>query len=430
MPNLNEMLQDRAKAIHECRALNDRVQKELRDFTAEERAQYDRMWADASALKDKITREEQLMAEERQLIVEAAADPENRQDPKAQDPASKQRKMEAAFDLALMGQPASYLRMNPLGFKSDSDLVARFMQGLSDVERRALQADAFAGGGSLVPPIQFVQDIIKAKDNLVFVRNLATKHSLPNAASIGAPSLDADPADPAWTAEIGSVSEDSTMATGRRDMIPHQLTKVLKVSRKLLRQVPSVAALVAGRLAYKSAVTEENVFLNGTGAGQPLGLFTASDNGIGTARDVSTGNETTEITFDGLKNAKYGLKAQYRNSPSNCWIFHRDGIKNLSLIKDSMGRYVWQEAVTLGEPDRLLAHPVYESEYAPNTFTTGLYVGLFGDLSFYWIVDSLAMELQVVDQLYAATSQMGYITRQELDGAPVLAEAFVRVKLA
>jgi HK97 family phage major capsid protein len=70
------------------------------------------------------------------------------------------------------------------------------------------------------------------------------------------------------------------------------------------------------------------------------------------------------------------------------------------------------------------------SEWAPNTFTTGQCVGLLGDFSHYWIADALSMQIQRLNELYAETNQVGFIGRLETDGAPVLEEAFVRVKLA
>jgi HK97 family phage major capsid protein len=82
-----------------------------------------------------------------------------------------------------------------------------------------------------------------------------------------------------------------------------------------------------------------------------------------------------------------------------------------------------------GTPDRILEVPYVMSEYAPSTFTTGLYVGIIGDFSFYWIADSLKLEIQRLDELYAVTNQVGFIGRSETDGLPVLAEAFARVKL-
>ena len=55
---------------------------------------------------------------------------------------------------------------------------------------------------------------------------------------------------------------------------------------------------------------------------------------------------------------------------------------------------------------------------------------MIGDWSFYWIADALNMAIQRLDELYAETNQTGYIARRELDAMPVLAEAFIRVKLA
>jgi len=251
---------------------------------------------------------------------------------------------------------------------------------------------------------------------------------VPNAESLGAPSLDTDPADPTWTSELAIGSEDSSMEFGFRELNPHPLAKYIKISRKLWRKVPSVESLVQQRLGYKFGVTAENAYLNGSGANQPLGVFTASDLGIPTSRDVSEGNLDDEIQFDGLIEAKYTLKSQYW--PRARWIFHRDGQKQIAKLKDGNGQYIWRESVRVGEPDRVLGLPTHMSEYAPNTFTTGLYVGILGDFSFYWIADALAMEFQRLVELYAATNQIGIIGRLESDGMPVLSEAFVRVKLA
>lgn len=167
--------------------------------------------------------------------------------------------------------------------------------------------------------------------------------------------------------------------------------------------------------------------MTGSGANQPLGVFTASADGISTGRDVSTDNTSTAFTADGLKNAKYTLKAGYW--PRARWLFHRDAVKMLSKLKDSTNNYIWQNSVQMGQPDMLEGIPVFTSEYAPNTFTTGLYVGILGDFSYYHIVDALDFGIQRLVELYAASNQTGFIGRLESDGMPVLEEAFVRVKL-
>ena len=70
--------------------------------------------------------------------------------------------------------------------------------------------------------------------------------------------------------------------------------------------------------------------------------------------------------------------------------------------------------------------PILESEYAPNTYTAGLYAAVVGDFSYYWIVDALDMAIQRLVELYALTNQVGFIGRRELDAAPVLAWSFLR----
>lgn len=78
----------------------------------------------------------------------------------------------------------------------------------------------------------------------------------------------------------------------------------------------------------------------------------------------------------------------------------------------------------------ILDMPFLVSEFAPNTFTTGLFVGILGDFSRCWIADSLSMQVQRLTELYAATNQTGFIGRLETDGMPVLEEVFARVTLA
>jgi HK97 family phage major capsid protein len=218
------------------------------------------------------------------------------------------------------------------------------------------------------------------------------------------------------------------MAFGKRNLHPHPLAKRIKVSRKLIRAVPNSEQLVRDRLAYKFGITFEKNCLTGTGAQQPLGVFTASNDGISTGRDVSTGNTTTEIRFDGLIEAKYTLKPAYW--PNARWLFHRDGVKQIAKLKDGEGQYLWRESVRVGEPDRILGLPAFMSEYAPNTFSASQYVGIIGDFRNYWIADALTLEFQLLNELYAETNQVGLIGRLESDGMPVLEEAFVRVKLA
>ena len=419
MRNIDELKQKRSILVDQARTLLDVAEKEKRDLSAEENQQYDAMWADIEKMGGEIKKIEDHQARKARLISldEEGKASQGRIVPGA-DPGDSSKKTEEKVNL----------RASEEYHEAFQQCLRHGVRSLSPDQYRALQADSDAAGGFVVVSQQFATSLIKAVDDMVFIRQRATVIQLDKAESLGVPSLDSDPDDADWTAEIKTGSEDTGMDFGKRELRPHPSAKRIKISNKLIRIASvDVGSLVNSRLAYKFGITHEKGFLTGTGSNQPLGVFTASDYGISTSRDVSTGNTSTEIKADGLIEAKYTQKAQYRSRSE--WMFHRDAIKRIRKLKDSNGDYLWKAGLS-DNPDTILEIPFLESEYAPSTFTTGLYVGILGDFSFYWIADAMDMQVQVLDQLYAEANQVGFIARWESDGMPVLEEAFVRVKLA
>jgi HK97 family phage major capsid protein len=313
-------------------------------------------------------------------------------------------------------------------------------RALDDGERRALAADMGSTGGYggyLMTPQKIAEAVTATLDNLVAIRQLATVNQVDGAHSLGVPTVDTDIDDADWTSELGTGNEDSALKFGKRELYPWPLAKRVKSSAKLLHRAKNAVSLVVSRLAYKIGLAEEKAYLTGDGDKKPLGVFTASSYGISTGRDVSTGNAATSIGVDGLLNAYYSLKSQYLSSPSLRWIFSRAAVKQIRKLRadavsaaDAAGGYLLQPALQAGQPDLVLGVPVVLSEYAPATFTTGLYVGIIGDFAQYWICDAGGVQIQRLNELYAEAGQVGFIGRLETDGCPALEEAFARVKLA
>lgn len=401
-----EMKQKRAALVKEARKLLDTAEKEKRELTGEETAKYEEMMKEVDSWGTKIEREENLRKMEEALKVpEPTVVPPQPTEPEA--------------------------RTNPRATEEYRKSFEKFLKSginaLAEKEVRAMQADDPEGGGYLVAPQLFVSEMLKAVDNTVFVRGLARKFSLAKAASLGVPKLDTDFSDADWVSELATGDED-TLDYGKRELRPHALSKLVKVSNTLIRlSTESIEAMIRERLSYRFSVTLENAYLNGDGLQKPLGVFTADADGINTDRDVSTGNTDSSIKADGLIEAKYTLKTPYLRNAR--WVFHRDAVKQIRKLKDGAGQYLWQPGITADMLDEILGIPIIVSEYAPSTFTTGKYVGILGDFSYYWIADALDMQVQRLVELYAATNQVGYIARFETDGMPVLSEAFVRVTL-
>lgn len=418
--NLAEKKAERAKLVAQMRAINDAAEKEKRSFTAEETESYNKLEADVDKRGEEIKAEEDRLARAAKL---KALEGEGRTDPNP-GPAAKP-------------EPAAKpdKRTEPRATEEYRDIFRAYLEGGFMAAKQAaaqradtLQVGLFTKGGALVGPEQFVAELIKGVDNAVFVRQHATKYQIASAVSLGAPSLDTDIADADWTAELLTGSQGD-ITVGKRELRPHPLAKRVKISKSLSRvsAIP-VDALVRERLTYKFGVTQEQAFLTGSGAQQPLGIFTASADGVPTSQDVSTDNTATELTADGLIEAKHAMKAAHWRTAR--WLFGRVGLKKIRKLKDSNSQYLWQPGLAGGLVDSILDLPYDISEYCPSTFTTGLYVGALCNWPFYWVVDALDMTVQYLDQLYAETNQDGYIGRAEVDGAPVLAEAFIRVTLA
>lgn len=411
---LDTLAQKRKGLIDSARAIMDAAKAQGRDaLNAEEAQTFDRMYADAEAISNQLKRQKAL--DELSGINVDADLSEHRAPATLTDADEKKSKdlEKRAFE--------RFLRRGPQGLSREQAAI---------LDKRALQADVSTAGGYVVPPAEFLTDWWKDIDDQLWMRKLASVHQITTSDSMGAPSIDAYPEDSDWTAELTSVDADTAMKFGRRDLKPHLATKRILVSEKLLRVSPGIEGKVRERLAYKAAITMEKAYISGNGSNRPLGVFTASALGISTGRDVSTDNTTTAVTFDGLLNAKYAMKEGYRRSKNCAWLAHRDFYKMVSKLKDGEGQYLWQPAKTADESDMLLGCAAHESEYAPNTFTTGLYVAVCGDWSYYHICDNLNFTVQRLVELYSETNQVGFISRFESDGMPAIENAFVRVKLA
>lgn len=400
---LTELQDRRGRVWHEMKAVNDAATG--RAMTAEEKNNWDRLNTDLDSIDAQIAREQRVRETERRDYEErkpANPEPGNSKGGRIFTPEQR-----AAFNRFIVGG----------------------VMALSSDEQRDLQADSDTAGGYTIPDQQFVNELIKAADDATAVRSISRVIPVMGADSLGVPTLTARAGDATWGTELQVATADSTMAFGGRELKPRDFTIYIKASSKLLQKSAlNAEQVIIDELSYKMGILQEDGYLNGTGGGnEPLGVFTASNSGISTGRDVSTGNATTSIGADGLIEAKHAIKSNYW--PRLRWIFHRDALKQIRKLKDGDGQYIWQAGLSAGMPDRILDTPYSLSEFAPNTFTTGLYVGIIGDFSRYWIADDMNMSIQRLNELLALTNQIGFIGRGRTDGMPVLEEAFARVKL-
>lgn len=412
MPSIRELMEERAALVTQERAHLERLQQEGRALLGDDQTQYETR---ANRIGDLDTQISGMEAVAQRL----------------EQTRRRENELNETRTQRTGAQTATTTTGQPDEMRSYTKFLRRGLQHMSESEIRAFTVGSDTEGGYLRVPGVMVGGILQAVDNATPTRALCTTYQVGAAESLGVVTLDTDAEDPAWTSELLTGDEEDSIRFGKRELRVHPLAKRLKVSIKLLNStVIDIAGFLQGRMGYKVGTTLEAAYMSGNGVSKPLGVFTAHADGIPTSRDVSTGNTTTAITADGLIEAKHSIKAQYWNSPSFRWQFHRDGLKHIRKLKLGDGQFIWQAGISADLPARILDVPYIANEYVPNTFTTGLYVGIIGDFRFYWIADGQTMAMQVLRELYAETNQTGYIMRSEHDGQPVMAEAFARVKLA
>lgn len=401
-----EKRQQLNKLVADVRAVMDTAETEKRAMTAEERSSITTMEADIDKLDSEIGLEERQLERERKLKAPEAKPQDEGGESRSTKP-RESTEYRSAFDKYLIdSKDAMY----------------------TPEEHRAMQADNAIAGGMFMAPMQFVAELLRDIDNANVITGLARVFPINNSEGLGVPTLDNDVDDADWTPEIKAVTETQDLNFGKRELRPHQLTKLAKLSNKLIGgSTMDIESLVRERLSYKFGATTEKVFMLGDGNQKPLGLFYPSSLGIGTDKDISGSNTDTDIKADTLFDALLDLKEGYQKNAT--WLFSREAVKRLRKTKDANGAYIWNAAISGGQPATILERPYVTSEYCPNTFTTGQYVGMVGDFKYFWIAKRFDLAIQVLKELFSLTNQTGYIGRMEIDAMPVMSAAFRRIKL-
>ena len=284
-------------------------------------------------------------------------------------------------------------------------------------------------GGYTMPMPKFMAELLGDVDNFTFMEKYCRVIPVSGETPIHWPRRDSRLSG----ARRGGEGTPPTQVTGptfaKRALKPTLLQAEYIASNVWLQSslIPA-EDLVRKELAYEFAIGSEQDYMTGTGSElEPLGLFTASDMGVPTSRDSSTANTSTAVTADGLWTGFYQVKPQYRGGLIT--VGSRPFALQCRTLKNGDGTYLWAPGINSQAPDTLFGRPFFESEYCPQTFTTGLYVAATFDPTQYIIVRKPELEVQRLIEDRARQNQTVILARMWNDGMPVTAEAFVRHKL-
>lgn len=389
MNKVLELREKRAKAWDAAKAFLDTKRGNDGLISAEDTATYDKMEADVVNLGKEIDRLER----------------------------------QQALDLELSKAVNTPLTMKPNGGiemksgRATDEYKAAFWKALRSKNsfdiQNALQIGTDSEGGYLAPD-EFEKVLIQALEEENLFRSLAKiistssgDRKIPVVATKGTAS---------WVDEEAPIPE-SDDSFGLVSIGAYKLATMIKVSEELLNDsVFNLESYIAKEFARRIGSKEEEAFFIGDGTGKPTGIF----NTTGGATLGVTAASATAITVDEVMDLFYSLKSPYRKNAT--FIMNDATVKAIRKLKDGSGQYIWTPSITAGTPDTILNRPVKTSTYVPTIASTAKTIA-FGDFGYYWVADRQGRSFQRLNELYAATGQVGFKATQRVDGKLILPEA-------
>lgn len=152
---------------------------------------------------------------------------------------------------------------------------------------------------------------------------------------------------------------------------------------------------------------EENLFINGDGTTQPTGILAAN-------ADVITEADNS-ISYDEVIRLYFSLKAEYRKNA--VFLMQDNTAMKLRTLKDDAGNYLWNSS-----NDTIFGKPVITSPYMPEV-KIGAKPIVFGDLTYYWIVERQPLSIKRFNELYVLRGQIGFAGHERIDGKLIQPDA-------
>lgn len=389
---INELRAKRAQTWEAAKAFLESHRTEKGILSAEDDATYTRMEGDIDALGKEIKRLERQQEIENELNQPTSKPLTAKPATVGELPAMKQGRATDEYKSAFWNMVRS--------------------QSLAPEVVNALRIGTDADGGYLVPD-EYEHTLIDALAEENIFRKLARTiqtdsgdRLIPVVSSHGKAE---------WMDENALVPESDDKFS-QMSVSAYKLGTFIKVSDELLNDSAfDIPGYIATEFARRMGAREEEAFFTGDGSKKPTGIF-ADEGGA----DIGVTLGSAAITADSLIDLFYSLRAPYRRNA--VWIMNDSTVKAIRKLKDKNDQYLWQTALTAGTPDTILNRPIYTSPYVPE-IESGNKVMMFGDLKYYWVVDRQGRSFKRLNELFATTGQVGFMTTQRLDGKLTLPEA-------
>lgn len=403
--NLNALLQERAAKVAEMRTMVEAA--ELRGApTAEDQAAIDRISNEISGergtdgaitkagLDQRIANLRALQDLEGTAPVDAPATTgQQTQTRQTEITGGEDAEYRAAFEAMIRGE-------------ADGDQLRALRRGYVSEESRD-QTKGVAAKGGYVAPSEFEKTLLTRVEEMSTMRQVF-KNVLrtTNGNELKMSAEDARGA-AAWL-------DEGAAFVATDDTFKEILIKAYKAGRLAKASIELVEdtffpldTYLANSIGTSIAALEDAAFATGDGVLKPRGFVIDALVGV-------TAASATVITHDEILDLIYAVRPAYRTRGE--FIVADLAVRGLRKLKDTTGRYMWQDGVTASEPTTLQGYRVTtEVNMAAPAATTKPVA--FGDASTYQIREVNGIRLAILKERYLADEgKYGYLGWRRVDG--------------
>ena len=271
-----------------------------------------------------------------------------------------------------------------------------------------------ASGGFLVPDPLYNQ-IIAKRDIMSWARQVPCTFLTTPSDHLLVPREDTKLTDFVLTAEAGTYDENEGTVS-QKDLILYKYTKLTKMNEEfLMYNGTNWEAWFTNALGRAVANTENTIYTTGTGTAQPEGIVTGAT--------VANTTATTDVILPSELSALIGYLGGGYNVPSESAMLMAN--KTKWYLKGSGGTSAVPFAYvqTPQDGDFFGYKAVIDDDLDPYTTASAKCV-VFGNFSYYAVVEKPGMVVQRNPYLYMATGQIGIFASIFRGGGVLQSEAF------
>jgi len=397
-----ELMEQRKKiydSIHDMReALNKdadgKALDKARDFTAEERAAYEKASEDFQGFTRQIAdaQKEEEMRKEVESVQEKKENTPGRETRTKADASAGTGKdvvTAAEFRTALNGWARSGRgitsvdeaeAMSRLGIVPGGELSIRLNRKAPRTlaEARAMDSSTATEGSEFIPQ-EFRNELEEALLEYGDLREYVTVMRTATGAALPMPTMNDTGNKGSQIAEDTDNSADETLpTTGSTTLNAFKFTSnPVLVTQELLEDGAfDMASIITSALGMRLARIQNEKITTGSGSSTPNGIVTAATAG-------RTATSVTAISYTDLLLLLYSVGGAYRRNGR--FVMNDAIIPSLRLIKDDAGQYIFRPSLEIASGETILGKQiVFNNEMASSIAASAITV-LFGDLSKYMI---------------------------------------------